>query len=930
MSALSFPPFNAIRCCSNRDNDQNPSVQKFNSINFNGSSSSQTDHKLSLKIGPLPSSFSLTFVTKKESFNDEKIQENTPTKKQVIDPFHQEIIIEGGVGYRQTVVIKSYEVGSDKIATMERSSIKSCRDVRTHEGEIVEIDTWIGASGNNGMQRDWLIRNQDTGHILVRGTSTWVMMNRETRRLSKMQEEVRDEISPWFIEKKAIKEDVIDKIVKLDDKAKYMNTNLKPKRSDLDMNHHVNNVKYVRLMLEVIPDVISESYQLSEITLEYTRECGSTRDIVQLHCQPNEDGRGLLKHGINQDNNHNNLLNTLAIEFLKNNGFTGSFEIGPFSTARRVAALFIASSSSSLSFPPLLVNVRRGNISKRESFSFPILRCSNYGTISSTESSDNGGDTKTGKRFLELSDQELLGQCEMSTFKSSGPGGQHRNKRESAVRLKHLPTGIIAQAVEDRSQHMNRASALVRNTVDLEAYSPPRELLQILPAKSTIRGSDCGSQIGPKNPKFVLGMQALLDLIFAVNGSVADAAKYLGLSTGALSRLILSDDSLRLAVNELRTSKGMKPLKDSNHQQDPNVQKLNNIKINGRSSSQSDILSQKIGALPNSCSSLTFVTKNESFTAERTRQNIPTKKQLVDPFRQGLMIEGGVGYRQTVVIRSYEVGPDKTATLESILNLLQETALNHVWISGLLSDGFGATHGMMRNNLIWVVSRMQVQIEQYPIWGEIVEIDTWVGASGKNGMQRDWLIRSQATGHILARGTSTWVMMNRKTRRLSKMPEEVRDEISPWFIEKKAIKEDVIDKIVKLDDKAKYMNTNLKPKRSDLDMNHHVNNVKYVRWMLEAIPDIILESHQLSEITLEYRKECGSTDIVQSLCQPDEEGRGLLNNGVTNQDINQINLLNTLATEFIKNNGLMGSFEIGSLRYTHLLQTKGDTKNEEI
>ncbi|KAM6561945.1 hypothetical protein CsatB_021943 [Cannabis sativa] len=257
-----------------------------------------------------------------------------------------------------------------------------------------------------------------------------------------------------------------------------------------------------------------------------------------------------------------------AAEFLSMRKLFGLFG---FSTARRLAALFIASSSSSLSFPPLLVNVRRGNISKRESFSFPILRCSNYGTISSTESSDNGGDTKTGKRFLELSDQELLGQCEMSTFKSSGPGGQHRNKRESAVRLKHLLTGIIAQAVEDRSQHMNRASAVtrlrtllalkVRNTVDLEAYSPPRELLQILPAKSTIRGSDCGSQIGPKNPKFVLGMQALLDLIFAVNGSVADAAKYLGLSTGALSRLILSDDSLRLAVNELRTSKGIKPLK---------------------------------------------------------------------------------------------------------------------------------------------------------------------------------------------------------------------------------------------------------------------------------------------------------------------------------------------------------------------------------
>ncbi|XWS24648.1 hypothetical protein CRYUN_Cryun27aG0000400 [Craigia yunnanensis] len=168
--------------------------------------------------------------------------------------------------------------------------------------------------------------------------------------------------------------------------------------------------------------------------------------------------------------------------------------------------------------------------------------------------------------YLKLRNEELMRQCEMNTFKASGPGGQHRNKRESAVRLKHLPTGIIAQAVEDRSQHKNRASALarlrtlialkVRNPVPLHTYSPPPELLQILPPSSTLRASDSGPQIGPNNPKFVLGMQALLDLIFAVEGSVSEAAKFLGMSTGALSRLILSDDSLRMAVNELRASKG--------------------------------------------------------------------------------------------------------------------------------------------------------------------------------------------------------------------------------------------------------------------------------------------------------------------------------------------------------------------------------------
>ncbi|XP_065849993.1 uncharacterized protein [Euphorbia lathyris] len=174
-------------------------------------------------------------------------------------------------------------------------------------------------------------------------------------------------------------------------------------------------------------------------------------------------------------------------------------------------------------------------------------------------------------RYLDLTDEELMKQCDMTTFKSSGPGGQHRNKRETAVRLKHLPTGVVSQAGEDRSQHMNRTSALrrlrsllalkVRNPVDITAYSPPQELLQILPLKSTVRTSDSGPQIGHKNPKFVLGMQALLDLMFAVDGSISEAAKLLGLSTGALSRLILSDDSLRMAVNDLRSSKGLKPLK---------------------------------------------------------------------------------------------------------------------------------------------------------------------------------------------------------------------------------------------------------------------------------------------------------------------------------------------------------------------------------
>ncbi|CAN1151580.1 Palmitoyl-acyl carrier protein thioesterase, chloroplastic [Linum perenne] len=287
--------------------------------------------------------------------------------------------------------------------------------------------------------------------------------------------------------------------------------------------------------------------------------------------------------------------------------------------------------------------------------------------------------------------------------------------------------------------------------------------------------------------------------------------------------------------------------------------------------------------------------KNVALVNETTRQNIPTEKQYVDRHRQGLMIENGVGYRQTVVVRSYEVGPDKTATLDSLLNLLQETALNHVWMSGLLGNGFGATHGMVRNNLIWVVSRMQVEVDDYPI--------------------------------------CTWVMMNEKTRRLSKMPEEVREEISPWFIEKQAIvqqDDSAVDKIVKLDDNAKYVNTNLKPRRGDLDMNHHVNNVKYVKWMLETIPDEFVDEHQLSGIILEYRRECGSSDVVEALCDPDEvEEINILQNGFSSNMMNN-GLMNcfTLAAEIMEGNGLLRTLNKAPTRFTHLLRTKLNEKQD--
>jgi len=248
---------------------------------------------------------------------------------------------------------------------------------------------------------------------------------------------------------------------------------------------------------------------------------------------------------------------------------------------------------------------------------------------------------------------------------------------------------------------------------------------------------------------------------------------------------------------------------------------------------------------------------------------------LVDwkPKRPEMLIDtfgfSGQVFRQDFSIRSYEIGADRTASIETLMNHLQETALNHVKSAGLLGDGFGSTPEMSKRNLLWVVSQMQVLVEQYPCWGDTVGIDTWYSGHGKNGMRRDWHFHDRNTGQTILRATSKWVMMHKHTRKLARIPDEVRTEIAPYFFERTAIADEDSPKLPKLPGNGgamarKYVRTGLTPRWADLDPNQHVNNVRYIGWILESAPISIFENHELATIVLDYKRECGRDSVLQS------------------------------------------------------------------
>src|SRR5215218_8533767 len=103
--------------------------------------------------------------------------------------------------------------------------------------------------------------------------------------------------------------------------------------------------------------------------------------------------------------------------------------------------------------------------------------------------------------WTSLTDEQLLAQCAVDTYRASGPGGQKRNKTSSAVRIRHAPSGLVVIAEESRSQHDNRAEALARLRHAL--YLQVRDPVDGLPPAITAARTPAGRlDVGRKDARF--------------------------------------------------------------------------------------------------------------------------------------------------------------------------------------------------------------------------------------------------------------------------------------------------------------------------------------------------------------------------------------------------------------------------------------------
>ena len=157
--------------------------------------------------------------------------------------------------------------------------------------------------------------------------------------------------------------------------------------------------------------------------------------------------------------------------------------------------------------------------------------------------------------WLRLDDAALLKDCHQERYRASGPGGQRRNKVETAIRLHHRPSGLVAQAEESRSPEENRKRALrrlrermaleLRAPFDLDAPPVVTELTEHL-------GPERALSINPRNRAYPIVVATVLDALEAAEGSYAKAARALGLTTSQVLRFLRSDPQVWRAVEDAR------------------------------------------------------------------------------------------------------------------------------------------------------------------------------------------------------------------------------------------------------------------------------------------------------------------------------------------------------------------------------------------
>lgn len=207
-----------------------------------------------------------------------------------------------------------------------------------------------------------------------------------------------------------------------------------------------------------------------------------------------------------------------------------------------------------------------------------------------------------------------------------------------------------------------------------------------------------------------------------------------------------------------------------------------------------------------------------------------------------------------------DLGPDQRMTHRGLLRVLQEAA-------AIASDerGFGMKD-IPRNGVFWILSGWRLELLERPGWRDRLIVRTWPRAMDGFTSDRDFLVYNGET--LAARATSRWFLVNTSTGRAARISSEVR---AAYEMDESVIFDTPIPSNGKTPEgtPAAFSTT---IGRRDIDTNHHVNNICYFDYALEALPQEVYENLPAT-VEVTFRRQILLGTPIRCLYARLEDGR---------------------------------------------------------
>jgi acyl-ACP thioesterase len=204
-------------------------------------------------------------------------------------------------------------------------------------------------------------------------------------------------------------------------------------------------------------------------------------------------------------------------------------------------------------------------------------------------------------------------------------------------------------------------------------------------------------------------------------------------------------------------------------------------------------------------------------------------------------------------IRYHEVDCNGSVKTAAIFNFMQDAAASHVRQLGL------SVGELKKKYLTWVISRFHLRLFHYLRGNDRITIRTWPATREGFFSCREYEIRDDA-GTVVALATSSWAAVNLETRK----PVRLMDHLPEFPLKAERAIEDSFHSLPPL--RAVDCEQYFRVRRSDLDINCHVNNAVYVDWAEETVPPEVAAHYHLAEIEVGFRGEALYGDMLICRC----------------------------------------------------------------